>query len=250
MRRSTCLTNRNGERRPQSLANEGLQPLADLLMLQENLPKSKQVTLQAYVDSANDVPDPDTALAGALDIVAEQWSEDAESRTWLAVQAKQFGKVVSKVKRGKKSAEGADKFELYFDRQESASRIPGHRLLAMLRGSAEGILNVGVHIEGTRELSELKRRLLHNRQFEFHAELLGCVEDCYERLLMPATESTILQSLKEKADTEAISVFGKNLQELLMSPPAGPRSHHRDRSRFSNWLQSRRRRWHRKVPGK
>ena len=201
----------------------GLQPLADLLMLQEKLPQSKQATLLAFVDSCNDVTDPESALAGALDIVAEQWSEDAESRSWLAAQAMQFGKLVSKVKRGKKSAEGADKFELYFDRQESAARIPGHRVLAMLRGSAEGILNVGVHIEGTRELSELKRRLVHNRQFEFHAELLGCVEDCYERLLMTATESTILQSLKEKADTEAISVFGKNLQELLMSPPAGPR---------------------------
>ncbi len=207
-----------------TLAREkGLQPLADLLTLQEKLSQSRNATLQAFVDPSKDVPDTETALKGALDIVAEQWSENAETRTWLAEQAMQFGKIFSKVKRGKKSAEGAEKFELYFDRQEAAARIPGHRTLAMLRGSAEGILNVGVQIEGARELTELKRRLVHNRQFEFHSDLLGCVEDCYERLLMPATESTILQSLKEKADAEAISVFGKNLQELLMSPPAGPR---------------------------
>ncbi len=201
----------------------GLQPLADLLIQQEKLSQSKQATLKKFVDPTNDVPDTDTALQGALDIVAEQWSEIAESRVWLVGQAMQFGKVTSKVKRGKKTAEGAEKFEQYFDRQESAARIPGHRILAMLRGASENILNVGLELEGTREVSELKRRLVHNRQFEFHAELLGCVEDCHQRILMPATESTVIQSLKEKADAEAIAVFGKNLQELLMSPPAGAR---------------------------
>ena len=201
----------------------GLQPLADLLIQQEKLSQSKQATLKKFVDPTNDVPDTDTALQGALDIVAEQWSEIAESRVWLVGQAMQFGKVTSKVKRGKKTAEGAEKFEQYFDRQESAARIPGHRILAMLRGASENILNVGLELEGTREASELKRRLVHNRQFEFHAELLGCVEDCHQRILMPATESTVIQSLKEKADAEAIAVFGKNLQELLMSPPAGAR---------------------------
>ena len=201
----------------------GLQPLADLLIQQEKLSQSKQATLKQFVNSDKDVPDTDTALQGALDIVAEQWSEIAESRVWLVGQAMQFGKVTSKVKRGKKTAEGAEKFEQYFDRQESAARIPGHRILAMLRGASENILNVGLELEGTREVSELKRRLVHNRQFEFHAELLGCVEDCHQRILMPATESTVIQSLKEKADAEAIAVFGKNLQELLMSPPAGAR---------------------------
>lgn len=199
----------------------GLQPLADLLEAQQKLAKSKQATLQDYVDPAKDVPDTNAALAGALDIVAEQWSEDAESRAWLVEQATSFGKVTSKVKRGKK--EEAKKFESYLDSQEPVRRIPSHRFLAMMRGSSEGILNVKLALEGTRELSELKRRLLHNRHFEFHSDLQGCVEDCLQRLLMPATESTILQALKEKADTEAITVFGRNLQELLMSAPAGPR---------------------------
>ena len=72
-------------------------------------------------------------------------------------------------------------------------------------------------------VSRLKRQLVHNRQFEFYDELIATVEDCYQRLLMPATESTVLQTLKEKADEEAIGVFGKNLRELLMAAPAGPR---------------------------
>ena len=199
----------------------GLQQLADLLEAQQKLPKTKQATLQRYVNPTKDVPDTAAALAGALDILAEQWSENAETRAWLVEQATSFGKVTSKVKRGKK--EDAKKFESYLDSQEPVRKIPSHRFLAMMRGSSEGILNVKLALEGTREASELKRRLLHNRQFEFYSDLQDCVEDCLQRLLMPATESAVLQNLKEKADTEAITVFGRNLQELLMSAPAGPR---------------------------
>jgi len=201
----------------------GLQPLADLLKKQENLGQRKQAILEQYVDPSQDVPDTASALQGALDIVAEEWSEQPELRTWLIGQALKFGKIVSKVKRGKKSADGADKFEQYFERQESVARVPGHRVLAMLRGSSEGILRVNVELDGSRETSELKNKLIHNRQFEFAGDLLRCVEDCYERLLLPATESAVLSQLKEKADEEAIAVFGKNLHELLMAAPAGPR---------------------------
>ncbi len=87
-------------------------------------------------------------------------------------------------------------------------------------------MRVGVELEpddASYQVTQLKQRLVGNRQFEFHQELLGAVEDCFERLLMPATESTVMQELKEKADEEAIAVFGKNLRELLMAPPAGPK---------------------------
>lgn len=201
----------------------GLQPLADLILSQKKLNRSKQDVLNDFVAPDNEVPDGQSALAGAMDIIAEQWSDDPQTRTWLADQATKFGKVTSVVKRGKKSAEGAEKFDQYFERQESVNRIPGHRLLAMLRGSAEGILRLGVELEGDRELTDLKRKLVPNRNSEFSAELNQCVEDCYERLLMPATESSVLGQLKERADAEAIEVFGKNLRELLMAPPAGPR---------------------------
>ena len=202
---------------------QGLQPLAEQLLKQENLNQSRQATLQPYVNPNAGVPDIDTALQGALDIVAERWSEVAETRQWLLGQAMRFGKVVSKVKRGKRTAEGADKFEQYFDRQETVSRIPGHRFLAILRGVSEGILRVGIQLDGSRELSELNRRLVHNRQFEFSDDLIQCVADCYQRLLIPATESAVLGQLKEKADEEAIAVFGKNLHDLLMAAPAGQR---------------------------
>lgn len=201
----------------------GLQPLADVLKKQVRLGQPRESILKAYVDPSKEVPDSDAALQGALDIVAEEWSEDVDTREWLLGQASKFGKVASQVKRGKKSVEGADKFEQYFDRGESVARIPGHRILAMLRGASEGILRVGLELDSARESAQLKRRLVHNQQFEFANDLLRCVDDCYERLLLPATESSVLTQLKEKADEEAIAVFGKNLHELLMASPAGPR---------------------------
>lgn len=199
----------------------GLQPLADLLLGQAKLDRSKEDVLQAFVNNDQEVPDTASALQGALDIVAEQWSEDAGLRCWMTEQALAHGKITSVVKRGKQDQ--ASKFELYVDHREPANRIPSHRLLAMLRGEAEGVLRVGVAMDDSHLLRELKPKLVRNRQFEFHDALVTTVEDCYNRLLIPATESTVLQNLKEKADEEAISVFGKNLHELLMSAPAGPR---------------------------
>ncbi len=199
----------------------GLQPLADLLLSQSKLGKSQRDIIAPFVKPDKDVADEQSALQGALDIVAEQWAEDATTRTWLTQQAFSQGRISSQVKRGKK--EEASKFEQYVDHREPANRIPSHRLLAMLRGEAEGVLKVSLALEDEQVIADLKPKLVHNRQFEFYNELATTVEDCYNRLLLPATESSVLQTLKEKADVEAIQVFGKNLHELLMSPPAGPR---------------------------
>jgi protein Tex len=199
----------------------GLQPLADLLLQQKSLGRSKQDVLKQFINSELEVADAQAALQGALDIVAEQWSEDAATRTWMAKEARTQGRVVSQVKRGKK--EEADKFEMYVDYAEPAAKIPSHRLLAMMRGEAEGVLRLEVQVDKDHAVSQLKQQLVPNRNFEFFAELSGAVEDCFDRLLMPATESAVMQELKEKADEEAIAVFGKNLRELLMAPPAGPK---------------------------
>ncbi|MGI9474486.1 MAG: Tex family protein, partial [Rubripirellula sp.] len=205
-----------------TLARErGLQPLADILLAQNALGCSKSQTLRPFVDSERDIPDEKSALDGALDIVAEQWSEDASTRRQMAERAFNQGFVTSKVKRGKKDAAG--KFEQYIEHRESARRIPSHRLLAMLRGESEGILRVGLDMDDPAVVSQLTSNWIHNRQFEFHRELRDAVRDCWDRLLLPATQSSLLQRLKERADEEAIGVFAKNLHELLMAAPAGPR---------------------------
>jgi uncharacterized protein len=199
----------------------GLQPLADILLKQTTLGRSKRDILKPFVKPDAEVPDEDAALQGALDIVAEQWSDDAETRIWLTEQTMLHGRIVSNVKRGKK--EEASKFEMYIDRQESVARLPSHRFLAMKRGEAEGILRVAVELDKVRIVGQIQSHFVVNPQFEFYPDLLSTVEDCFDRLLMPATESTVSQTLKERADAEAITVFGKNLRELLLAPPAGPK---------------------------
>ena len=198
----------------------GLEPLAEILMRQEALGRPASDVVEPFVSLEREVPDQQAALQGACDIVAEWWSEDAITRRWLLEQAR-GGQLAAQVKRGKKEAGG--KFEMYFDHREPVKRLPSHRLLAMLRGEAEGILRVGVQLDDGDILQKLRTRLVHNPRFEFHQLLLRTVEDCYERLLHPATESALLQQLKETADEEAIAVFAKNLRELLLAPPAGPK---------------------------
>lgn len=198
----------------------GLGPLADVLLSQRRLGKPKRQVVEPFVAPDKEVPDAQAAIQGACDIVAEVWSEDADTRQWLAQQAK-TAFIVSKVKRGKNDP--ASKFAAYFDHREPLARVPSHRLLAMMRGAAEGVLDVGVEMQEERVVSQLERRLIHNPSFEFYDELRQTVQDCFQRLLMPATESSTLRDLKDSADDEAIAVFASNLRDLLMSPPAGPR---------------------------
>jgi protein Tex len=200
---------------------QGLQPLADLLSAQKNLGRSQHDILAPFVNPESGIPSADFALKGALEIVAEQWSEDVQIRTWMVGEARSHGRITSQVKRGKK--EDASRFEMYVDHQEPAYRVPSHRLLAMLRGQAEGVLRVGIEMDEVQTTTQLKQKLVVNRQFEFSQELLATVEDCFSRLLMPATETTLMQELKQRADEEAIGVFGKNLRELLLAAPAGPK---------------------------
>ncbi|QDU28381.1 hypothetical protein ETAA8_34810 [Anatilimnocola aggregata] len=198
----------------------GLQPLADLLMRQEKLNLSKAAVLKPYVNLEKGVADEAAALQGACDIVAEQWSQHPPLRQWLIEHASQQGVIASSVKRGKQA--DASKFEMYFDHREPVKRVPSHRLLAMNRGEAEGLLKVSLQLDDDFVLANIKPELAHNRQFEFYPELLTTVEDCYERLLLPAIESTVFENLKSKADEEAIAVFASNLRELLLAAPAGP----------------------------
>ena len=197
----------------------GLQPLADLLLRQQPLGESRKSILARYVDPPNDVPDTDAALAGACDIVAEVWADDPDMRAGLLADALQSGQVTSRVKRGKK--EEGQKFESYFDRREPIRRIPSHRFLGMKRGEAEGVLKVSLTLDDQRVLRGLKSNWVPPSEFEFRIALLEAVEDCYQRLLLPATETTVMQRLKEQSDEEASQVFAKNLAELLLAPPAG-----------------------------
>lgn len=199
----------------------GLQELAEILIRQSPLRESKSALLQRFVDPSQDVPDQAAALAGAGDIVAEHWSEQADLRAWLLAQCQEFGRVHSLVKRGQREA--GEKFSSYFDHQEPAKRIPSHRFLAMKRGESEGALKIQIDLNDDLVLRKLRSRLAPHHGFPFHRELEAIVEDCYRRLLLPSVAAAYLQSLKEAADQQAIEVFARNLRDLLLAPPAGPR---------------------------
>lgn len=198
----------------------GLQPLADLLLRQEPQKRSRSAVLQPFVSAEKGVADEEAALQGACDIVAEQWSQHPPLRQWLLEQANAHGQIVSTLKRGKQAE--ASKFEMYFDHREPVARIPSHRLLAMQRGEAEGLLKVSLKLDDEFVLANIKPELAHNSQFEFYRDLLTTVDDCYQRLLLPAMESIVFENLKAKADEDAIAVFASNLRELLLAAPAGP----------------------------
>lgn len=210
------------ERRTRATAarERGLQPLADLLVRQEKLNRSRTAVLKPFVNPEKGVPDEDSALQGACDIIAEQWSQHPPLRQWLLKYAQENGLIVSALKRGKQAE--TSKFEMYFDHREPVKRIPSHRLLAMKRGEAEGLLKISLTLDDEFVLANIKPELAHNSRFEFYRDLQTTVEDCYARLLQPAIESIVLEDLKTKADEDAIAVFATNLRELLLAAPAGP----------------------------
>jgi uncharacterized protein len=198
----------------------GLEGLAAVLERQVNPGGSRAEALRPYIDPQREVPDAEAALAGACDIVAEDWADDGEIRG-VAREAIQRGMLVSRVRRDWEGKPG--KFEMYYDHREPLAKVPSHRFLAMRRGDAEEVLRLAVEIDEEAVVRRLTGRLVTNPSFMFRQELTATVADCCRRLLFPSLEAAILAEKKEAADEEAIQVFAQNLRELLLFAPAGPR---------------------------
>ena len=199
----------------------GLQGLAELLIAQERLGKTRTAILVDYIDAKNGVPDAKSAIAGAGHIVAESWVEQSELRRWF-LEASASGKVTAKIKRGKK--EEGKKFEAYFDFAEPVKRIASHRFLAVKRGESEGFLKLALDLDEDYFVRQLKRRLITNRDFELYDDFVALIESSFKTQFLPVAKDFHLGQLKEKSDQQAIDVFAKNIRELLMAPPAGKRA--------------------------
>ena len=202
--------------RAQVAKEHGLEPLAMLLMMQrENNPHG---AAQRFVKG--EVKDTDEALKGAQDIIAETISENERSRNLMRAAFKREAVICSKVVKGKADTDEAAKYSDYFDFSEPLRRCSSHRLLAMRRGEADGILRVSISPDDT-DCSERLRRLFvhgHNASAQLVAE---SADDAYKRLLKPSIETEFAALSKEKADEEAIKVFTENLGQLLLSAPLG-----------------------------
>lgn len=196
---------------------KGLEPLAMLLLMQRENNLSARV--RQFVKG--DVKDEEDALKGARDIIAEQVNEDERARNLIRNQFNRQAMITSKVVKGKEKEEAALKYRDYFDFSEPLKKCTSHRLLAIRRGEAEGILKVSITPDDESVCTErLERQYVHGNG-ECSAQVAEAVNDAYKRLLKPAIETEFSALSKEKADEEAIRVFAENLRQLLLAPPLG-----------------------------
>jgi uncharacterized protein len=200
----------------------GLQPLADAILAQRHDGGTADAQAAAFVDAAKEVPDAKAALAGARDIVAEQLSERAELRAALRAFVSARGELASRLASGQDAANAeTQKYKDYFDWHEPVPRIPSHRVLAVRRAEKEGVLRVSLEVDEVQAVALVLDAAKPEPRSPFHAELRTACEDAWKRLLSTAVEVDVRLSLKERADTEAISVFAENLRHLLLAPPLG-----------------------------
>ena len=202
--------------RAQVAREQGLEPLATLLMMQRE--QSPERAAQRFVKG--DVKDVATALKGAQDIIAEQVSEDERSRNQVRAAFRREAFIVSKVVKAKKDTDEAQKYSDYFDWEEPLKRCSSHRLLAMRRGADEGILRLSLTIDDDEAVSRLQRNYVRGNG-ACQRLVSDAVEDGYKRLLQPSIETEFSNLSKERADEEAIKVFAENLRQLLLSAPLG-----------------------------
>ena len=198
-----------------SVAKEkGLDGLAEIILAQETN-KSLIEEAEAYVSEEKGVKNVQEALAGAADIIAEQISDNAEYRTYIREATMEEGIISS----SKKNEEPEKIFEMYYEYSEPVSKVVGHRILALNRGETKDILKVKIDAPEERILQYLRKKTVINENPNTTPALEAACADAYQRLIAPAIEREIRNILTEKAEDGAISVFGKNLEQLLLQPP-------------------------------
>lgn len=200
-----------------SIAREhGLEPLAKIIMAQ----RSEDLYPIAAKYCKGSIDSEELALEGARDIIAEWINENGFVRKQLRRKFQQRAVITSKLVKAKEKEEEAQKFEQYFDWSESLSRIPSHRLLALLRAEKEGFVRVKIAIDKEDALDSIQRAIVKT-DGNCAAQINLAIQDSYKRLLEPALSNEVLQEAKLKADLSSIKVFANNLYQLLLGSPLG-----------------------------
>lgn len=198
---------------------KGLEPLSDIIFAQKAVDLENEAA--AYVSEEKGVASVDEALAGARDIIAENVSEDQQTRAHMRELYSTKSIMTSSVAKGKEE-EGA-KFKDYFDWKEPITQAPSHRILAMMRGENEGFLKLHI-APSEQEATTMLHRFFVTGKGVSSEQVEMAVDDSYKRLLGPSMETEIRNDLKKRADEEAIRVFAANLRELLLAPPLGQKN--------------------------
>lgn len=193
---------------------KGLEPLANIITLQMTArPLAEEAA--AFLNPEKEVATPEEAIQGAMDIIAEHISDEADYRIYIRNLTVKKGMITSTAK----DSEAQSVYEMYYEFQEAVSKIAGHRILALNRGEKEKILTVKVESPEEDILRYLEKKVITRDNPHTTPVLREVVMDSYHRLIAPAIEREIRSQLTERAEDGAISVFGKNLEQLLMQPP-------------------------------
>jgi len=194
---------------------KGLEPLAQWLL---SLPRSDvKNEAKTYINEEAGVQSSEEAIQGALDIVAEQISDEASYRQWIRTTTVKDGIIVTSVKDPEKDEKNI--YEMYYEYTEAVKRIVPHRILAMNRGEKDGILKVSIDAPTDRILSYLHKQVIKKRDSSAESYIISAIEDAYKRLIEPSIEREIRKELSEKAEERAIHIFSENLRKLLLQPP-------------------------------
>lgn len=195
---------------------KGLEPLAQWMM---SFPMQGSLNDKAteFLSEEKDVASTDDAIAGARDIIAEQISDDAESRKWIRRETFKTGVIESTLKDGEKDEKNV--YEMYYEYSEPVGKIVPHRILALNRGEKEEVLRVSIKPDVEAIIHYLHKKWIKNAASITAAEVKEAIEDGYKRLIQPSIEREIHNELTEKAEEQAIHIFSENLRRLLLQPP-------------------------------
>ena len=192
---------------------KGLEPLALLLLMQNEKKKTPEQIAEAFIQPDKGVETVEDALQGARDILAEQFSDDADARKKLRELAFRTGVLESKKAKDEDSV-----YSMYYDFSQEVRNLPGHRILAVNRGEREEFLKVTVRMDEVASVGILERAFVREGSTTTRQVQTAC-QDAWERLIEPSLEREVRAELTDRAGTAAIQVFGKNLHQLLMAPP-------------------------------
>ncbi|MEJ4088595.1 Tex family protein [Galbibacter orientalis] len=197
----------------------GLEPLAKIIMAQN----ANDLDFLASKYLNKNISSEENALEGARNIIAEWINERIDIRNSLRNQYDRYSEITTKVVKAKAEEENAQKYRDYFDWNEPLKRCPSHRLLAILRAENEGFIKLKISIDQDRALDYIENRIIKSDN-DCATQIEIAIKDAFKRLLAPALANEALSNAKEKADTTAIAVFAKNLNQLLLSPPLGEKT--------------------------
>lgn len=192
---------------------KGLEPLAATIMLQ-SIKYDINTEAKKFIDAEKEVNTVEDAIAGAMDIIAEIISDDADNRAIIRKATVNSGLVVVKAI----ESEAESVYEMYYDYSEPVKRMAQHRVLAINRGEKEKVLNVRIEAHVEEIYKKLEAKIIHSNKYTDDL-LRAAIDDSYKRLIAPAIEREIRNELTEKAEDGAIKVFGQNLKQLILQPP-------------------------------